>query len=74
MIVILLLTLELFLLGGAVFICSNVRQDDGDDQSVKSERLAENENQDDTHEDILLGGCAHTCIAGDADRQASCNR
>lgn len=55
----------------APFDCSCVGEDDGDDQSVETESLAENENQDDSHEDIFLGSCAHTSVTGHTDGQTS---
>lgn len=46
-------------------ICSRdggVGEDDSHNQSVKTESLAENEDEDHTDEDIFLGSCANTGI------------
>jgi len=45
----------------------NVGEDDGDDESVESESLSENEDQDHSDKDIFLSVCAHTCVTDDAD-------
>lgn len=47
-----------------------VGQNDGNDQSVETKRLTEDENQNDTDEDILLGGSAHTCITSNTDSKS----
>jgi hypothetical protein len=54
--------------------CSCVRKDDGDNESVKTEGFAENEDEDHTDEDIFLSSCADTSITGDADRESGGQR
>jgi len=46
-------------------------EDDGDDKSVESESLSENEDQDHSDEDIFLGVCAHTSVTNDTDGETS---
>lgn len=47
-----------------------VGEDDGDDKSVQTESLTENEDQDDSDEDIFLSGSSHTSVTGDTDCKA----
>lgn len=54
-----------------VALCSLcVGEDDGDDKSVQTEGLTENEDQDDSDEDIFLSGSSHTSVTGDTDCEA----
>lgn len=61
----------MFLLNSSACFRSCVGEDDSNDQSVETERLTEDENEDDSHEDIFLGSCAHTSVAGHTDGQTS---
>jgi hypothetical protein len=56
-------------------LCSlRVGEDDGDDKSVQTQGLTEDEDKDDSDEDIFLGGSAHTSVTGDTDSEACSQR
>lgn len=61
----------MFLLNSGACFRSCVGEDDSNDQSVETERLTEDENEDDSHEDIFLGSCAHTSVTGHTNGQTS---
>ena len=47
------------------------RQNDRNNQTVQTESLSENEDQDHAHVDVLLGVCAHASVTSDADGKTS---
>lgn len=46
-----------------------VGEDNGDNESIETESLTENEDQDDSNEDILLGGSSDTSVTSHTDSE-----
>ena len=53
--------------------CSlSVGEDDGDDKTIESEGLSENEDKDNSDEDIFLGVSTDTCVTCYSNSKTSC--